>query len=87
MRGKPTGPLAPCRLKALNTADETIAKRGTTWNMNIWTPQDIQLLKELLDERVPVKLIALQLGRTEGAVRTRAQQIGVSLRELKNSER
>jgi predicted transcriptional regulator len=43
-------------------------------------------LKQLLFDRVAVSEIARELGRTEGAIRTRAQQEGISLRAIKNGE-
>ena len=52
---------------------------------NVWTADDIERLKELLFARVRVCEIARELGRTEGAVRTRAQQLGISLRALRGS--
>jgi hypothetical protein len=41
----------------------------------------------MLFEHTPIREIALELGRTEGAVRTRAQQLGISLRELNRQRR
>jgi hypothetical protein len=49
----------------------------------VWSPGEIELLKRLLFAHTPVSEIARRLGRTEGAVRTRASQIGISLRALK----
>jgi hypothetical protein len=51
----------------------------------VWTEPEVELLKRLLFEHAPISEIARRLGRTEGAVRTRASQIGISLRALKRA--
>ena len=51
----------------------------------IWTAEEVARLKRLLYARTPIPQIARMLNRTEGAVRTRASQIGISLRALKRS--
>jgi hypothetical protein len=46
---------------------------------NPWTPSDLKQLKRLAG-RISAPRIARELRRTEGAVRVRASQEGVSLR-------
>ncbi len=46
---------------------------------NPWTPSDLKQLKKLAG-RLTAPRIARELRRTEGAVRVRASQEGVSLR-------
>lgn len=46
---------------------------------NVWTPTDLKQLKRLAG-RISASRIARELRRTEGAVRVRASQEGVSLR-------
>jgi hypothetical protein len=53
----------------------------------VWSREEVELLKRLLFAHTPVSEIARRLGRTEGAVRTRASQIGISLRALKRTSR
>lgn len=45
-----------------------------------WTPEDIRKLRELAGRNTPTRIIALKLGRSEGAVRAKAEQLEVSLR-------
>lgn len=47
---------------------------------NAWTPTDVRALKELASGNTPTRVIGLKLGRTEGAVRTKASEVGVSLK-------
>jgi hypothetical protein len=60
-------------------------KRMRNNQQNLWRPTDIARLKELLHARAAIPEIARELGRTEGAVRTRAQQLGISLRALRRA--
>lgn len=50
-----------------------------------WTPIETKSLKSLARENTPTRVIGLKLGRTEGAVRTKASQEGVSLRPTNQS--
>lgn len=45
-----------------------------------WTSTQVSQLKTLAKENTPTRVIGLKLGRTEGAVRTKAQETGVSLK-------
>ncbi len=45
-----------------------------------WTPDAVQDLKQLADGNTPTRVIGLKLGRTEEAVRAKAQETGVSLK-------
>lgn len=50
-----------------------------------WTPaQDSQLRKEAT-QNTPTRVLGLHLGRTEDAVRSRASEIGVSLKPTNQS--
>jgi hypothetical protein len=44
-----------------------------------WTKDDLRSLKQYSRERVPVKKVARLLKRTEGALRTKAFNMGISL--------
>jgi hypothetical protein len=45
-----------------------------------WTPSDVSKLRELAKENTPTRVIGLKLGRTPGAVSTKASDENVSLK-------
>jgi hypothetical protein len=45
-----------------------------------WTPSDVKELKQLAKENTPTRVIGLKLGRTAGAVQTKASQEDISLK-------
>ena len=50
-----------------------------------WTPQDVRNLRSLASQNTPTRVIGLKLGRTEDAVRTKASDVGVSLKPTNQS--
>lgn len=50
-----------------------------------WSPADEKALRDLARGNTPTRVIGLKLGRTEGAVRTKAQELGVSLKPSNQS--
>ena len=50
-----------------------------------WSGADEAGLKRLADANTPTRVIGLKLGRTEDAVRSKAHEIGVSLRPTNQS--
>ena len=48
-------------------------------NGKAWSPADQKELNQLAKGNTPTGIIAMKLGRTEGAVRSKAQSLGVSL--------
>lgn len=44
-----------------------------------WTAPEIRELRQLARENTPTRVIGLKLGRTEGAVSTKASEEGISL--------
>jgi len=50
-----------------------------------WTTEDVRELKALAKENTPTRVIALKLSRTEGAVYSKAQAEGVSLKPTNRS--
>ena len=50
-----------------------------------WTQEDIALLRRLVAQNTPTRLIALKLGRTEDAVRSKASELGISLKPTNQS--
>lgn len=54
-----------------------MAKKAT--KRRAWTKDDIRALKAFAKQKVPAPKIARKLKRTEGAVRQRAFNLGISL--------
>jgi hypothetical protein len=50
-----------------------------------WSTADVRSLKALAAGNAPTRVIGLRLGRSEDAVRTKASDIGVSLRPTNQS--
>jgi hypothetical protein len=50
-----------------------------------WTPIETKSLKSLAKGNTPTRVIGLKLGRTEGAVRTKASEKGISLKPTNQS--
>ena len=50
-----------------------------------WSGDEAKQLKQLAKQNTPTRVIGLKLGRTEGAVRTKASQEGVSLKPTNQS--
>lgn len=50
-----------------------------------WTGSDNSALRSLASGNTPTRVIGLKLGRTEGAVRTQASELGVSLKPTNQS--
>ena len=50
-----------------------------------WARGDIQTLKQLARQNTPTRVIGLKLGRTETAIRGKAQREGISLKPVNRS--
>lgn len=50
-----------------------------------WTGSDEKKLKQLAKDNTPTRIIGLKLGRTEDAVRSKASDLGVSLKPTNQS--
>ena len=50
-----------------------------------WTPKDERQLGALANQNTPARVIGLKLGRTADAVRTRASDLGISLKPTNQS--
>lgn len=59
---------------------KSTAKTGTTW-----TPAQERQLKELAKGNTPTPVIGLKLQRTPEAIRSKAQDLGVSLKPTNQS--
>ena len=55
-------------------AEDTTPNTGSEW-----TDDEVQRLRDLNDSNTPAGLIANELGRTDNAVRSKAQAEGISL--------
>jgi len=52
---------------------------------NAWTGAEKQQLKTLAKENTPTRVIGLKLGRTPGAVQSKANDLGLSLKPTNQS--
>ena len=50
-----------------------------------WTPSEVKQLDKLAGENTPTRVIGLQLGRTEAAIRSKAGEEGISLKPTNQS--
>lgn len=50
-----------------------------------WTPVQEKQLRELAEQNTPTRVIGLKLGRTEGAVRSKAAEEDISLKPVNQS--
>lgn len=50
-----------------------------------WTPAQEKQLRELAEQNTPTRFIGLKLGRTEGAVRSKAAEEDISLKPVNQS--
>jgi len=50
-----------------------------------WTGEDVRTLRQLARANTPTGVISLKMGRTETAVRSKAQREGISLRPSNRS--
>lgn len=50
-----------------------------------WSGEDVKQLKQLAKQNTPTRVIGLKLGRTAGAVQSKAGQEGVSLKPTNQS--
>ena len=50
-----------------------------------WTESEVSQLRSLARENTPTRVIGLKLGRTEGAVRTKASESNFSLKPTNQS--
>jgi hypothetical protein len=54
-------------------------------NRKPWTQGDVNALKQLAKENTPTRVAALKLGRSPGAVQSKASQKGISLKPTNQS--
>lgn len=50
-----------------------------------WTSGDVKSFKGLANQNTPTRVIGLKMGRTPGAIYTKASELGVSLRPTNQS--
>ncbi len=50
-----------------------------------WSKDDVQQLRRLAEQNTPTRVIGLKLGRTEDAVRSKAQERDISLKPVNQS--
>lgn len=59
--------------------------KSTRNSGNTWSQGEVNQLKRLTRENTPTRVIGLKLGRTERAVRSKANELGVSLKPVNQS--
>ncbi len=52
---------------------------------NVWTKKELSELKVLAKQNTPTRVIGLKLGRTPGAIQSRASQESISLKPSNQS--
>ena len=50
-----------------------------------WTSKDVSTIKDLAKANTPTRVIGLKMGRTEGAIQSKATDLGVSLKPTNQS--
>ena len=59
--------------------------KSTRNSGNTWSGGDKAALRELEQQNTPTRVIGLKLGRTEAGVRSKAAELGVSLKPTNQS--
>lgn len=52
-----------------------------------WAPTEVKQLRQDVKENTPTRVIGVHLGRPEGGVRAKAQELGISLKPTNQSPR
>ena len=50
-----------------------------------WTDDDVKMLRKLVDENTPTRVIALKMGRSESAIYSAASRYEISLMPMNQS--
>ena len=50
-----------------------------------WTQREVKQLKELAKQNTPTRVVGIKLKRTEDAIRSKAQEKGISLKPTNQS--
>jgi len=59
--------------------------KSTRNSGNFWTSADAAQLRGLASQNTPTRVIGLKMGRTADAVRTKASDLGISLKPTNQS--
>jgi hypothetical protein len=59
--------------------------KSTRNSGNPWTSEEKRELKQLASDNTPTRVIGLKLGRPEGGVRAKAEELGISLKPTNQS--
>jgi hypothetical protein len=65
--------------------EETIMAKSTKNSGKRWTPGDKQNLRKLAKGNTPTGVIGLKLSRTENSIRSKASELGISLKPTNQS--
>jgi len=69
----------------MNAMPQTKMTKSTRNTGKPWTPQDLQMLRQLANENTPTRVMGLKLGRTEASIRSKAKAEGLSLKPVNQS--
>lgn len=62
-----------------------MARKSTRNTGKAWTSTQVAQLRELAKKNTPTRVIGLKLGRTEGGIRAKASEEGISLKPTNQS--
>lgn len=69
---------------AVNRGAQVMAKSTRNTGKN-WTPAEVKQVRQLAKENTPTRVIGIKLGRSEGAIRSKATAEGISLKPTNQS--
>lgn len=69
---------------AANRGAQVMAKSTRNTGKN-WTPAEVKQVRQLAKENTPTRVIGIKLGRSEGAIRSKATAEGISLKPTNQS--
>jgi hypothetical protein len=74
------------RIDEVTIISKKIANPKSTRNTGTdWTKEDEKALKQLAKENTPTRVMGLKLGRTESSIRSKAQELDISLKPTNQS--
>lgn len=77
--------LFPEKVENANQVLKTVGMPKRKLRAKTWTARDERQLNVLAQQHTPTRVIGLKLGRTPRAVRTKASEVGVSLKPTNQS--
>lgn len=69
----------------IHDLDLTDMSKSTRNSGKAWTPADVKQLRQLAKENAPTRVAGFKLGRTPGAVQSKAGELKISLKPTNQS--